>query len=63
MAGRYSVPLYPVVPLLGIAGGLFLTVATIAEAPQKALLGIGLTLLGLPFYYWSKHNQTPDAQS
>jgi APA family basic amino acid/polyamine antiporter len=57
VTGRYRVPLYPVVPLLGIAGGLFLTVATIAEAPLKALLGIGLTLLGLPFYYWSRRNQ------
>ena len=63
ITGRYSVPLYPVVPLLGIAGGLFLIFATITEAPQKALLGIGLTLLGLPFYYWSKHNQAPDVGS
>jgi APA family basic amino acid/polyamine antiporter len=59
--GRYRVPLYPVVPLLGIAGGLFLMVATITEAPQKALLGIGLTLLGLPFYYWSRRNQATGA--
>ena len=62
VTGRYSVPLYPVVPLLGIGGGLFLMVATITEAPHKALLGIGLTLLGLPFYYWSKHNQAADAE-
>ena len=62
VAGRYRVPLYPVVPLLGIAGGLFLVVATITEAPQKALLGLGLTLLGLPFYYWSKHRQAADAE-
>ena len=62
VTGRYRVPLYPVVPLLGIAGGLFLIVATITEAPQKALLGIGLTLLGLPFYYWSKHRQAADAE-
>ena len=63
VTGRYSVPLYPVVPLLGIAGGLFLTVATIAEAPHKALVGTGLTLLGLPFYYWSRHNQAADARA
>jgi APA family basic amino acid/polyamine antiporter len=60
VTGRYRVPLYPVVPLLGIAGGVFLMVATITEAPAKALLGIGLTLLGLPFYYWSRHNQRAD---
>lgn len=58
--GRYRVPLYPVVPLLGVAGGLYLMVATITEAPKKALLGIGLTLLGLPFYFWSKRHQTAD---
>ena len=56
--GRYSVPLYPVVPLLGLAGGVFLMVATVTEAPRNALLGIGLTLAGLPFYYWSRRNRT-----
>jgi APA family basic amino acid/polyamine antiporter len=61
VAGRYSVPLYPLVPLLGVAGGLYLMVATVAEAPMKALWGIGLTLLGLPFYYWSKRRETASA--
>ena len=63
VAGRYSVPLYPIVPLLGVAGGLYLVVATITEAPIKALLGIGLTLLGLPFYYWSKHGQAAELRT
>lgn len=40
-----------------IAGGVFLMVATITEAPRNALLGIGLTLAGLPFYYWSKRSR------
>ncbi|MDE2295450.1 MAG: amino acid permease [Gammaproteobacteria bacterium] len=60
IAGRYAVPLYPIVPLAGIAGGWTLMIATFAEAPKNALLGIGLTLSGLPCYYGAKRRQSAD---
>jgi APA family basic amino acid/polyamine antiporter len=50
----YHVPLYPIVPLIGIAGGVYLMVSTLKDSPTSALFGIGLTLLGLPVYYYCK---------
>ena len=52
----YHVPLFPVVPILGLIGGAYLMVATILESFTGAMIGIGLTVLGLPFYYWAQHN-------
>ncbi|MBQ3054718.1 MAG: amino acid permease [Oscillospiraceae bacterium] len=46
----YRVPLYPVVPLIGAAGGIFILVSTVLESPLRSLIGIGLTLVGLPVY-------------
>lgn len=48
----YKVPLYPVVPLIAIAGGVFIVANTLWTQPLNAALGIGLTLLGLPLYYY-----------
>lgn len=48
----YHVPLFPVVPIIGIAGGAYLLYSTLKDSPTSALLGIGLTLLGLPVYYY-----------
>jgi basic amino acid/polyamine antiporter, APA family len=46
---------YPVVPVLFVIGACILIVSTAIDRPRESLLGIGLILLGLPFYrYWSK---------
>ena len=47
---NYRVPLYPVTPIIGIAGGIFILVSTVLETPVRSLIGIGITLLGLPVY-------------
>lgn len=52
----YHVPLYPIVPLIGIAGGVYLLYSTLKDSPASALFGIGLTLLGLPVYYYCNRN-------
>ena len=51
----YKVPLYPLVPILGLMGGSYLMFVTIKESFASAMLGIGLTLIGLPFYYYCKN--------
>lgn len=48
----YQVPLYPVIPLIAIVGGIFIIINTLWTQPLNAFLGIGLTILGLPIYYW-----------
>jgi APA family basic amino acid/polyamine antiporter len=51
----YHVPLYPLVPVIGILGGVYLMVATLKDSPSSAIVGLGLTLIGLPVYYYCKH--------
>ena len=51
----YRTPGYPVVPVLFVlVAGVFI-VSTLWDSPRESLMGIGLILLGLPFYaYWSR---------
>ena len=50
----YKVPLYPVVPLIAIAGGLFVVINQLLFAGMKntviSLGGVLITLIGLPLY-------------
>ncbi|WP_314067402.1 amino acid permease [uncultured Vagococcus sp.] len=50
----YNVPLYPIVPLVAIVGGGFIVINTLLEQPLNATLGLVLTAIGLPLYYWHK---------
>ncbi|MBR0140444.1 MAG: amino acid permease [Firmicutes bacterium] len=49
---KYKVPLYPVVPLIAIAGGLFVIVSQLffsgGKAAVMALCSVAITLAGLP---------------
>ena len=51
---NYRVPLYPVTPIVGIAGSLYILGSTVLDQPLQSLLGLGVTLLGLPVYYFLK---------
>ena len=46
----YKVPLYPVIPIIAIIGGLFVIVNQLLTATLIALGGIAITLIGLPVY-------------
>jgi APA family basic amino acid/polyamine antiporter len=49
---------YPLVPVLFVLGASILLVSTLFDRPRESLMGIGLILLGLPFYfYWKKRRQ------
>jgi APA family basic amino acid/polyamine antiporter len=49
---------YPIVPALFILFCVALIVITFAAKPREALMGLGLMLLGVPFYfYWRKVNR------
>jgi APA family basic amino acid/polyamine antiporter len=49
---------YPVVPVLFILASLVLVFATAVQRPRESAIGIGLIVLGLPFYfYWKKHSK------
>lgn len=52
----YKVPLYPVLPVVAILGGLFIVLSMVVNNPKDAVIGIGLTLLGLIVYHATKKN-------
>ncbi|MFL0245989.1 APC family permease [Candidatus Clostridium stratigraminis] len=50
----YKVPLYPVVPLVGIVGGIYILISTLITDTSSSLYGIVITLIGLPVYFYVK---------
>lgn len=50
--GAYKVPLYPITPIVGIIGGAYIFISTIISSPVRSLIGIAITLVGLPVFYW-----------
>lgn len=57
MERPYKVWGYPVVPLIGIGSGIWLLVNTVITDPKTALMGLGLTLSGLPVYWYLQRRQ------
>ena len=46
---------YPVVPVLFVAASFCLVFSTLLDSPRESLLGLGIILLGLPFYFhWKR---------
>ncbi|MDF2590913.1 MAG: amino acid permease [Clostridia bacterium] len=53
----YKVPLYPIVPIIGIAGGIYILVSTLITSTSYALFGLAITALGLPVYLFLKRKK------
>jgi basic amino acid/polyamine antiporter, APA family len=46
---------YPVIPFVFVMVAFLLLLSTLLDSPRESLMGIGLILLGLPFYfYWKR---------
>jgi APA family basic amino acid/polyamine antiporter len=55
LARPYRTLGYPAVPVLFVLVALVLILSTLMDSPRESLMGIGLIVLGLPFYfYWKK---------
>lgn len=50
----YKAPLYPIIPLIAITGGCFIVVNTLLTQPVNTALGIFLTAIGLPIYFYKQ---------
>lgn len=50
----FSTPLYPFVPIIAIAGGIFVLVSEIMNDPSGVILFIGIVIVGLPILYFVK---------
>lgn len=53
----FRVPLYPITPIVGVAGGLYIIISTLFTDTMFALVGLVITLVGLPVYYFIKKNK------
>jgi len=52
----YKIWGYPTTPLLFILVSFSILLNTIVDKPVESLAGIGLTIIGIPvYYYWKKH--------
>lgn len=54
----YKVPLYPVVPIIGIVGALYVVISTLFTGTANALFGLGVTLVGFPVYMYIKKSES-----
>ncbi|MGM9892147.1 APC family permease [Limosilactobacillus sp.] len=50
----FSTPLYPLIPIIAIAGGIFVLVSEILNDPAGVILFIGIVVVGLPILYFVK---------
>ena len=51
----YRVPGYPWVPVVFVVTAIALLISTLLESPRESLLGLGLIMVGLPFYFhWKR---------
>lgn len=48
----FRTPGYPVTPILFVASALAIVLNTIVARPTQSLVGLGLTVLGLPAFLW-----------
>ncbi|MET1240764.1 amino acid permease, partial [Enterococcus faecalis] len=49
----------PIIPIIASLGGIFILVTTSITQPILALIGIGITLLGIPVYLVNKQKMKP----
>ncbi len=61
LARPYRVPGYPLVPLLFVLVALALLYSTLVTYPRESGIGLGIIILGLPFYFhWNRrHSLAP----
>lgn len=53
----YKVPFYPVVPLIAISGAVYVIYGMLSSQFLNGIISIGLTLSGLPLYYYLNRSE------
>jgi amino acid transporter len=63
LARPYRTPGYPVVPLVFVAGTLWVVGSALVAQPMVTLAGIGLTAFGIPVYLlWRRTRELPSSE-
>lgn len=53
----YQVPLYPIIPFIGIVGGIYIIMSTLITSTLYAIVGILITVIGIPVYMIVKRQE------
>lgn len=53
----FSTPLYSLVPIVAILGGLFIVVSELFNDPAGVVLFLGIVAVGLPIFYYLKRKE------
>lgn len=53
----FSTPLYPLVPIVAILGGLFIVVSELFNDPAGVVLFLGIVAVDLPIFYYLKRKE------
>lgn len=54
----FNTPLYPIVPIVAILGGLFIIYSEILNDPAGVLLFLGTVAIGLPIFFYLKRKES-----
>jgi APA family basic amino acid/polyamine antiporter len=54
----FRCPGYPLTPALFVVSAIVIVVNTVVSTPKEALIGLGITALGVPAYLWWKARAT-----
>ncbi|MFE4897335.1 APC family permease [Peribacillus butanolivorans] len=62
-ARTYKVPFYPLVPIIAIAGAVYIVVNTLIDTPLDALYSVIIVIVGMPVYWLLTKNERNEKQS
>ena len=55
MERPYKVPLYPIIPIIAIVGGVFVVVSTLITQPKNSIVGLIITLIAVSYTHLRAH--------
>ncbi|MEJ9228394.1 amino acid permease [Peribacillus butanolivorans] len=62
-AKTYKVPFYPLVPIIAIAGAVYIVVSTLIDTPLDALYSVIIVIVGMPVYWLLTKNERNEKKS
>jgi APA family basic amino acid/polyamine antiporter len=62
-AKTYKVPFYPFIPIVAIAGAIYIVLSTLIQTPLNALYSVIILIIGMPVYWLLKKSERIDKRS
>ncbi|MEP9404761.1 amino acid permease [Peribacillus frigoritolerans] len=62
-AKTYKVPFYPFIPIVAIAGAIYIVLSTLIQTPLNALYSVIILIIGMPVYWLLKKSERDGKRS